>query len=214
MSSVTTVPAAPAAEAARHFAARLALETDAADVGSAVAAGDRDFTLLDVRSRAAYDAGHIPGAVILPYARDRRRGARPRCGDGLLVVYCWGPGCNAAQHAGARIAGLGRQVKEMLGGWEYYVREGWPVEGDAGGPLPRRRTGPGGGAAARARSPPARLEESRHEHWPPAIHRGLGLLLPAASRIVAFFLAGLGAFGAESYDPHRGSGSLAAAARR
>ena len=127
MSSVTTVPAASAAEAARHFNDRLALETDAADVGSAVAAGNLDFTLLDVRSRAAYAAGHIPGAVSLPYAEISEETLRR---DGLIVVYCWGPGCNAAQHAGARIAALGRPVKEMLGGWEYYVREGWPVEGE------------------------------------------------------------------------------------
>lgn len=129
MSSVTTVPAAPAAEAARHFIARLALETDAADVGGAVASGDVDFTLLDVRSRAAYDAGHVPGAVSLPYA-EIDAAALDALAHGLLVVYCWGPGCNAAQHAGARIAALGRPVKEMLGGWEYYVREGWPVEGE------------------------------------------------------------------------------------
>jgi rhodanese-related sulfurtransferase len=126
MSSVTAVPAAPSAEARRHFETRLALETDAADVGSAVAAGDLDFVLLDVRSRGAYAAGHIPGAISLPYA-EIDADALP---DALLVVYCWGPGCNAAQHAGARIAALGRPVKEMLGGWEYYVREGWPVEGD------------------------------------------------------------------------------------
>jgi rhodanese-related sulfurtransferase len=128
MSSVTTVPAAPAAEAARHFDARLALETDAADVGGAVAAGDVDFTLLDVRSRAAYDAGHVPGAVSLPYA-EIDAPTLDALDDGLLVVYCWGPGCNAAQQAGARIGALGRPVKEMLGGWEYYVREGWAVEG-------------------------------------------------------------------------------------
>ncbi len=48
--------------------------------------------------------------------------------DGLVVVYCWGPGCNGAQRGGARLAAHGRQVKEMLGGFEYYEREGWPVE--------------------------------------------------------------------------------------
>lgn len=129
MSSVTTTPAAPPAEAARHFTARLALETDAADVGGAIASGDVDFTLLDVRSRAAYAAGHVSGAVSLPYA-EIDAAALAALGDGLLVVYCWGPGCNAAQHAGARIAALGRPVKEMLGGWEAYVREGWPVAGE------------------------------------------------------------------------------------
>ena len=128
MSSVTAVPAAPPAEAARHFAARLAFETDAADVGAAVRAGARDFVLVDVRSREAYAAGHVPEAVSLPHAEidAAAAGALPA---GLVVVYCWGPGCNGAQHGARRLAAAGRQVKEMLGGWEYYVREGFPVEG-------------------------------------------------------------------------------------
>jgi rhodanese-related sulfurtransferase len=133
MSSIATIPAASPAEAQRHFELRLALETDAADIGSAVAAGDLDdVVLVDVRSREAYAAGRIPGAVSLPYATIDAA-ALDALGEQLIVVYCWGPGCNAAQHGGARIAALGRQVKEMLGGFEYYVREGWPVEGELAG---------------------------------------------------------------------------------
>jgi rhodanese-related sulfurtransferase len=129
MSSVTSTPAATADDARRHFEARLAFETDAADVGEAVAKDRVDFVLLDVRSPAAYAAGHVPGAVSLPHARIDRAALDALGDDRLLVVYCWGPGCNGAQHAAAKVAALGRRVKEMLGGWEYYVREGWPVEG-------------------------------------------------------------------------------------
>ena len=28
-----------------------------------------------------------------------------------------------------KLAALGREVKEMIGGLEYWVREGWPTEG-------------------------------------------------------------------------------------
>jgi rhodanese-related sulfurtransferase len=129
MSAVTTIPAATPAEAARHFAARLAYETDAADVGAAVADGDADFVLVDVRSRAAYAAGHIPGAISMPNARIDAATANA-LPAGLVVVYCWGPGCNGAQHGCRKLAAAGREVKEMIGGWEYYVREGWPVEGE------------------------------------------------------------------------------------
>jgi rhodanese-related sulfurtransferase len=128
MSAVTATPAAPPAEAARHFAARLAYETDAADVGSAIVAGDVDFTLVDVRSRDAHRVGHLPGAISLPHREIDAATAR-HLPAGLLVVYCWGPACNGAQHGGRRLAAQGRQVKEMLGGWEYYAREGWPTEG-------------------------------------------------------------------------------------
>ena len=48
--------------------------------------------------------------------------------EGLLVVYCWGPGCNGATKAAAALAAHGRQVKEMLGGFEYWVREGFAYE--------------------------------------------------------------------------------------
>ena len=128
MSAITSEPAAAPADAARHFAARLALETDAADVGAAVLAGDLDgVTVVDVRSTEAYAAGHVRGAISLPHARIDAAAAAA-LPDGLLVVYCWGPGCNGAQRGGLRLASHGRQVKEMIGGYEYYRREGWPVD--------------------------------------------------------------------------------------
>jgi rhodanese-related sulfurtransferase len=130
---VTAVPAADPRSAHAAFAARLALETDAADVAVALASGDPDFVLLDVRSPEAYAAGHLPGARTLPrpYSAEDVAGL----GDGLVVVYCWGPGCNGATRAAARLAELGRTVKEMLGGFEYWIREGHPVEGTAAGDL-------------------------------------------------------------------------------
>lgn len=129
-SSVTAVPAAAPDVAARHFARRLGLETDADDVAAAIRDGAVDFTLLDVRSEEAFDAGHLPGALNLPHRliTDETAAALP---DGVVVVYCWGPGCNGATHGAAKLAVLGRRVKEMLGGFEYYVREGHPVVGHA-----------------------------------------------------------------------------------
>jgi rhodanese-related sulfurtransferase len=45
-----------------------------------------------------------------------------------VVTYCWGPGCNGATRAALEFAKLGYPVKEMIGGFEYWVREGAPVE--------------------------------------------------------------------------------------
>ena len=46
-------------------------------------------------------------------------------------MYCWGPGCNGAVKACARLYEHGRtDVKEMLGGFEYWVREGFAIEGE------------------------------------------------------------------------------------
>jgi rhodanese-related sulfurtransferase len=138
MSTTATVslvgrePAASAQDAHEHFSRRLAFETDASDVARDLRLGAAAFTLLDVRSREHYAAGHLPGAISAPGGR---ADALP---DGLLVVYCWGPGCNGAHRAAAWLSSHGRQVKEMLGGFEYWVREGHPVEGADGGALGAR----------------------------------------------------------------------------
>jgi rhodanese-related sulfurtransferase len=71
---------------------------------------------------------HLPGAISLPW--DEIDEARVReLPDGLVVTYCWGPSCNAATKGAYRLAALGRQVKEMIGGLEYWIREGHPTEG-------------------------------------------------------------------------------------
>ncbi len=45
-----------------------------------------------------------------------------------FIVYCWGPGCNGATRSGLIISQLGYAVKEMIGGFEYWAREGLPVD--------------------------------------------------------------------------------------
>jgi rhodanese-related sulfurtransferase len=112
--------------AREHFARRLEVETDVADVAAALADGDPGFVLLDARTRAAYDAGHVPGAVSLHHSEITAEtvAALP---DGPFVAYCWGPSCNGACKAALRLAELGRPVREMLGGFEYWAREGHPV---------------------------------------------------------------------------------------
>jgi rhodanese-related sulfurtransferase len=111
--------------ALEHFARRLEVETDVADVAAAMEAGEVDFVLLDARSRESYDAGHLPGAVHLSEISAETVAELP---DGLVVAYCWGPSCNGACKAALRLAELGRPVKEMLGGYEYWTRDGHPVE--------------------------------------------------------------------------------------
>jgi 3-mercaptopyruvate sulfurtransferase SseA len=47
-------------------------------------------------------------------------------------VYCWGPGCNGATRSAHLIARLGYPAKEMIGGFEYWAREGLPVDAATG----------------------------------------------------------------------------------
>jgi rhodanese-related sulfurtransferase len=128
LSTVTAVPAADPRTAQAHFLHRLAVETDPADVWAAIKAGAVDFTLVDARAPGAYQKAHLPGAVSLPHARITAETAAA-LPTGLLVTYCWGPACNASTRAAAALAGHGRQVKELIGGLDHWIREGLPTEG-------------------------------------------------------------------------------------
>jgi rhodanese-related sulfurtransferase len=116
------------ADAAVHFARRLAVETDVSDVHAAMESGAPGFVLLDSRSREAWDQGHVPGAVHLPGREVAVRAEAELDRSVPVVTYCWGPGCNGATRAALALSLLGYRVREMIGGFEYWAREGLPVE--------------------------------------------------------------------------------------
>jgi rhodanese-related sulfurtransferase len=110
--------------AIEHFAAKLAYETDVADVHVAMETGEPGFVLVDSRSQDAWDKGHVPGAVHLPTREIAQRAAELIPAGTSVVTYCWGPGCNGATKAAFAFAELGYPVREMIGGFEYWVKEG------------------------------------------------------------------------------------------
>ena len=127
-SIVRAVAAADPAEAAAHFARRLRFETDCSDVHADLEAGVSGVVVLDVRAAAAFAAGHVPGARNLPTATISSETTADLPRDAVLVTYCWGPHCNGATKAAARLATLGFRVKEMLGGVAGWAAEGFQFE--------------------------------------------------------------------------------------
>ena len=116
---------------AAYYATKLAAETDASD---AYAAQQREegIVIVDVRSDEAWAQGRVAGAVHMHYSEIAARAPQEIARDATVVVYCWSPGCNAGAKGALEFASLGYDVKEMIGGFEYWVREGYPVE-DADG---------------------------------------------------------------------------------
>ncbi|MDX3853567.1 rhodanese-like domain-containing protein [Streptomyces sp. AK02-01A] len=130
---VLRVPPAAPAEAAAYFGASLAFHADVSDVAAALAAGgDPGFVVLDSRSARSWDQGHVPGAVHLPTARIVGEAERLLDPAVPVITYCWGPGCDGGTRAALALARLGYQVKEMLGGIEYWIREGFETETSRG----------------------------------------------------------------------------------
>jgi rhodanese-related sulfurtransferase len=127
MSQVSAVPAAASLAALAHFEASFAYETDCWDVHDALAGGQQDFVLLDVRGTEKYAAGHVPGALDLAHRKIIASKLAEFPAETLFVVYCAGPHCNGAARAAVRLAQLGRPVKLMTGGITGWLDEGFAL---------------------------------------------------------------------------------------
>jgi rhodanese-related sulfurtransferase len=129
-SLVGDVPAAAPVVAERHFLGRLAFETDCADVHADLASGATGVVVLDVRSAEAFAAGHVPGAHSLPHREISPETTAAFSPAAVYVTYCWGPHCNGATRAAAKLAALGFSVKEMIGGIAGWQAEGYDLAAD------------------------------------------------------------------------------------
>lgn len=116
----------------RHFQARLDFEADVSDVHALLEEGRDDVVLVDARSRESWDQGRVPGALHLPHRDIAERAAALVDPRRTVITYCWGPGCNGATRAALAFSLLGYHAKEMIGGFEYWAREGFAVATDAG----------------------------------------------------------------------------------
>ncbi|MEV1050001.1 rhodanese-like domain-containing protein [Streptomyces sp. NPDC049887] len=126
------VPPAPPVDAAAFFTARLTFQADVSDVRASLDSGDPGFVLVDSRGSAGWQQGHVPGAVHLPTADIPTRAAGLLDPKVPVITYCWGPGCDGATRAALALSRLGYRVKEMIGGIEYWIREGFPVASPTG----------------------------------------------------------------------------------
>jgi rhodanese-related sulfurtransferase len=124
---VTTVPAAPRELAVSHFEAQFTFETDCWDTHEALNGGDPGFVLLDVRSPALYEKGHVDGAVNLPHGKIVASKLSLYAPGTFFVTYCNGPHCNGATRGALRLAQLGYPVKIMAGGIAGWLDEGFTL---------------------------------------------------------------------------------------
>jgi rhodanese-related sulfurtransferase len=133
-SLVLETPALPPEAARAHYLSKLAVETDVADLIFDLQRGQRSFTIVDTRSAKSFAECHIPGAVSLPRIDEAATAELPK--DKVCVVYCWGPACNGSTKGAAKLNALGFRTKELIGGFEYWRKEGGPVEGTLGEQAP------------------------------------------------------------------------------
>lgn len=124
---VTAIPAAPSAEALAHFSKEFEFETDCWDTHEGLRIAPEQFVLLDVRSKALFDQGHVPGAISLPHGKIIESKMQQWPKEILFVTYCAGPHCNGAAKGAVRLAKLDKKVKIMAGGITGWLDEGFEL---------------------------------------------------------------------------------------
>jgi rhodanese-related sulfurtransferase len=92
--------------------------------------------VIDARVPDAFDAGHIPGAVNIPYDQlpdyisALELAAAP---DEMVICYCWGPSCDFSDQLATELKIMGYEnIKVFTGGWEHWQEAGHPTEGADG----------------------------------------------------------------------------------
>lgn len=117
-------------EQLKHYADKLAFEIDSWDLKVALERGE-NFTVIDARSAEAYVSEHIPGAINIPHRTMSTETTTAVDRTSTVVTYCDGIGCNASTKGAFNMAKLGFTVKELIGGLDWWKRDGHPTEGGA-----------------------------------------------------------------------------------
>jgi len=126
-SAVLEYGAPEPAETAAVMADKLRFHTDSWDLSVDLKSGHPDIVVIDARSRQAYADGHIPGAVSLPHCEMTAEAAEQLDRRKIYVVYCDGIGCNASTKGAYKLSLLGFRAKELVGGLDWWRRDGHPV---------------------------------------------------------------------------------------
>ena len=117
-------------EQLRHYEKKLAFETDSWDVKVALESGE-SIIVIDARSPEAYQKEHIPGAINIPHRKMNEETTKQLDKTALVVTYCDGIGCNASTKGALNMTKLGFRAKELIGGMDWWKRDGHKTEGGA-----------------------------------------------------------------------------------
>ena len=113
----------------RHYQSKLAFEMDSFDLYTALEKQTKPITIVDGRSETAFAQEHIPGAINVPHREICVHRTAELDPGSLCVCYCDGIGCNASTKTAMKLMTLGFEVRELIGGLDWWIRDGYATEG-------------------------------------------------------------------------------------
>lgn len=107
----------------KHYENKLNYEIDSWDLKVALESGE-NIVVIDARSPKVYEEEHIPNAVNIPHRQMNNISTEFINKSALVITYCDGIGCNASTKGALNMTKLGFRVKELIGGLEWWKRDG------------------------------------------------------------------------------------------
>ena len=111
------------------YQAKLNYEMDSWDVFVALNEG-QNIVIVDGRSSEAFAEEHIPDAINIPHRTISQDTLAHLDKAPIYVTYCDGIGCNASTKTAMKMLALGFQVKELIGGLDWWKRDGYATAGE------------------------------------------------------------------------------------
>lgn len=95
--------------------------------------------VIDTRAAEQYRATHIPDAISFPHRTMSAETLAALDSSKVYVTYCDGIGCNGSTKGAWKLASVGLQVKELIGGLDFWLRDRHPVaQGKEAGSWPQQ----------------------------------------------------------------------------
>lgn len=110
-----------------HYENKLNYEINSYDLWESITLG-KDIVVVDPRSEEAYAERQIPGAVNIPHRTMDPDTTASLDKDVLYMSYCDGIGCNASTKGALNLARLGFNAKELIGGLDWWMRDGYETD--------------------------------------------------------------------------------------
>ncbi len=110
------------------YRAKLQYEIDSWDLSELLNKGE-NVVVVDARSAQAYETEHIPTAISFPHRTMNHETTSHLDKTMLYVTYCDGIGCNASTKAALKMSELGFKVRELIGGIDWWRRDGYETLG-------------------------------------------------------------------------------------
>ncbi len=115
-------------EQINYYSDKLKYEMDSWDLYDSLQ-NEAKIIVIDARSKEAYDIEHIPGAINVPHRIMDEVSTQELDTSCTYITYCDGIGCNASTKGALQMSKLGFNTKELLGGIDWWKRDGYETSG-------------------------------------------------------------------------------------